>query len=62
MPKRGADAFYTKPETCIRTKEFFRPYFDNAPVYGYGPSLEEFTRDTPLTVGTVEQVIERTLG
>ena len=22
----------------------FRPYFDNAPVYGHGPSLEEFTR------------------
>ena len=21
----------------------FRPYFDNAPVYGHGPSLEEFT-------------------
>ncbi|WP_265444290.1 LLM class flavin-dependent oxidoreductase [Flexivirga meconopsidis] len=40
----------------------FRPYFDNAPVYGHGPSLESFTRDTPLTVGTPEQVIERTLG
>ena len=22
----------------------FRPYFDNAPVYGHGPSLEDFTR------------------
>ena len=21
----------------------FRPYFDNAPVYGHGPSLEDFT-------------------
>ena len=40
----------------------FRPYFDRAPVYGGGPSLEEFTRATPLTVGTPEQVIERTLG
>ncbi|MCG7303735.1 LLM class flavin-dependent oxidoreductase [Pseudoglutamicibacter albus] len=49
-------------ETEKKAKEFFRPYFDNAPVYGYGPSLEEFTRDTPLTVGTVEHVIERTLG
>ncbi|MDG4832596.1 LLM class flavin-dependent oxidoreductase [Solwaraspora sp. WMMD1047] len=39
----------------------FRPYFDNAPVYGHGPSLEEFTEQTPLTVGTPEQVIERTL-
>src|ERR1700712_2778842 len=40
----------------------FRPYFDNAPVYGHGPSLEEFTAQTPLTVGTVEDVVERTLG
>lgn len=40
----------------------FRPYFDNAPVYGHGPSLEEFTDMTPLTVGSPEQVIERTLG
>jgi putative FMN-dependent luciferase-like monooxygenase len=40
----------------------FRPYFDNAPVYGHGPSLEEFTRDTPLTVGSPDQVIEKTLG
>jgi putative FMN-dependent luciferase-like monooxygenase len=39
----------------------FRPYFDNAPVYGHGPSLEEFVRDTPLTVGTPEQVVEKTL-
>lgn len=40
----------------------FRPYFDNAPVYGGGPSLEDFSRQTPLTVGSPEQVIERTLG
>ena len=40
----------------------FRPYFDNAPVYGHGPSLEDFTEQTPLTVGSPQQVIERTLG
>ncbi|RZU54569.1 putative FMN-dependent luciferase-like monooxygenase [Krasilnikovia cinnamomea] len=40
----------------------FRPYFDNAPVYGHGPSLEEFTEQTPLTVGSPQQVIDRTLG
>jgi putative FMN-dependent luciferase-like monooxygenase len=39
----------------------FRPYFDHAPVYGYGPSLEEFTEQTPLTVGSPQQVIEETL-
>ncbi|KQQ95623.1 5,10-methylene tetrahydromethanopterin reductase [Leifsonia sp. Leaf325] len=37
----------------------FRPYFDNAPVYGHGPSLEEFTEMTPLTVGSPQQVIDR---
>jgi putative FMN-dependent luciferase-like monooxygenase len=40
----------------------FRPYFDNAPVYGHGPSLEEFMAQTPLTVGSPDQVIERTLS
>ncbi len=39
----------------------FRPYFDNAPVYGHGPSLEDFTSQTPLTVGSPQQVIDRTL-
>jgi putative FMN-dependent luciferase-like monooxygenase len=40
----------------------FRPYFDVAPVYGHGPSLEDFMAQTPLTVGSPQQVIERTLG
>jgi putative FMN-dependent luciferase-like monooxygenase len=40
----------------------FRPYFDHAPVYGGGPSLEDYMAQTPLTVGTPDQVIERTLG
>ena len=37
----------------------FRPYFDNAPVYGHGPSMEDFTAQTPLTVGSPQQVIDR---
>jgi len=40
----------------------FRPYFDNAPVYGGGPSMEDFTRETPLTVGSPQQVIDRYAG
>src|SRR3954470_19772024 len=39
----------------------FRPYFDNAPVYGHGPSLEDFSAATPLTVGSPQQVIDRYL-
>ncbi|MEV4733710.1 LLM class flavin-dependent oxidoreductase [Saccharopolyspora sp. NPDC049426] len=40
----------------------FRPYFDNAPVYGGGPSLEDFSQATPLTVGSPQQVVDRTLS
>ncbi len=40
----------------------FRPYFDNAPVYGHGPTLEEFAEQTPLTVGSPQQVIDRYAG
>jgi putative FMN-dependent luciferase-like monooxygenase len=52
---------YMRPESQVAIREF-RPYFDHAPVYGGGPSLEDFMAQTPLTVGTPEQVIERTLG
>ena len=40
----------------------FRPYFDNAPVYGHGPSLEDFTSQTPLTVGSPQELIDKTLS
>ncbi|MFC7267985.1 LLM class flavin-dependent oxidoreductase [Microbacterium fluvii] len=40
----------------------FRPYFDAAPVYGHGPSLEDFSQMTPLTVGSPQQVIDRYAG
>ncbi|MEU9002678.1 LLM class flavin-dependent oxidoreductase [Streptomyces sp. NPDC048551] len=56
----GGQAFMRKnSQDAVRE---FRPYFDNAPVYGHGPSLEEFTSQTPLTVGSPQQVIERTLS
>lgn len=42
-------------------KKEFRPYFDNAPVYGHGPSMEDFTAQTPLTVGSPQELIEKTL-
>jgi len=50
--------FFARPRAEDAVREF-RPYFDNAPVYGHGPSLEEFSRTTPLTVGTPQQVVER---
>ncbi|MES2169604.1 MAG: LLM class flavin-dependent oxidoreductase [Actinomycetota bacterium] len=53
----GGQAFMAKnSQDAVKQ---FRPYFDNAPVYGHGPSLEEFTELTPLTVGSPQQVIDR---
>jgi putative FMN-dependent luciferase-like monooxygenase len=49
---------FIRPNSQDAVREF-RPYFNNAPVYGHGPSLEEFSGDTPLTVGSPQQVIER---
>ena len=53
--------FYLAKDSQQAVREF-RPYFDVAPVYGHGPSLEEFSTETPLTVGSPQQVIDRTLG
>jgi putative FMN-dependent luciferase-like monooxygenase len=39
----------------------FRPYFDNSPIYGHGPSLEQTMADTPLVAGSPQQVIDRTM-
>ena len=56
----GGQAFMArKSQDAVKQ---FRPYFDNAPVYGHGPSLEEFMAGTPLSVGSPQQVIEKTLG
>ncbi|WP_394262884.1 LLM class flavin-dependent oxidoreductase [Trueperella sp.] len=53
--------FYMAKDSQTAKREF-RPYFDNAPVYGHGPSMEDFTSQTPLTVGSPQEVIDRTLG
>ncbi|MFP4310692.1 MAG: LLM class flavin-dependent oxidoreductase [Nitriliruptoraceae bacterium] len=52
---------FARPRSQDAVAEF-RPYFDVAPVYGHGPSLEEFTASTPLTVGSPQQIIERYAG
>lgn len=49
---------FVRPNSQDAVREF-RPYFNDAPVYGGGPSLEDFTRETPLTVGSPQQVIDR---
>ena len=53
----GGQVFMAATEA--EAKRVYRPYFDNAPVYGHGPSLEDFSEMTPLTVGSPQQVIDR---
>ncbi|MCT1368047.1 MULTISPECIES: LLM class flavin-dependent oxidoreductase [Kocuria] len=53
--------FFMRPNSQDARREF-RPYFDNAPVYGHGPTMEEFTDQTPLTVGSPQEVLEKTLS
>ena len=55
----GGQAFIGK--TSQEAKAQFRPYFNEAPVYGHGPTLEEFSDQTPLSVGSVQEVIDKTL-
>jgi putative FMN-dependent luciferase-like monooxygenase len=39
----------------------YRPYFDHSPVMGGGPSLEQYMQETPLSVGSPQEVIDKTL-
>jgi putative FMN-dependent luciferase-like monooxygenase len=55
----GGQAYIAK--NSQDAKREFRPYFNEAPVYGHGPSMEEFEELTPLTVGSPQEVIDKTL-
>ena len=56
----GGQAFIAKKSQDAFKQ--FRPYFDNAPVYGNGPTMEDFAAQTPLSVGSPQEVIEKTLS
>src|SRR5579859_7828160 len=55
----GGQAYLAK--NSQNAKNEFRPYFNAAPVYGNGPSMEDFAEMTPLTVGSPQEVIDKTL-
>ena len=40
----------------------FRPYFEGSPIYGTSYALEDYMTATPLSVGSPQQVIEKTLS
>ena len=55
----GGQAYIAKnSQDAVRE---FRPYFNEAPVYGHGPSMEDFMESTPLSVGIPQEVIDKTL-
>jgi putative FMN-dependent luciferase-like monooxygenase len=56
----GGQAFMRSNSQAAKAE--FRPYFDNAPVYGHGPSMEDFTDQTPLAVGSPQEVIDKYAG
>ena len=52
---------FMRPNSQDAIREF-RPYFDHAPVYGGSMSLEDYMAQTPMTIGSPQEVIDRTLG
>ncbi|AUG78385.1 5,10-methylene tetrahydromethanopterin reductase [Kitasatospora sp. MMS16-BH015] len=52
---------FMRPRSQDAIREF-RPYFDNSPVYRGGPSLEETMEQTPISVGSPQEIIEKTLS
>lgn len=55
----GGHAFIARRSQDAVTR--FRPYFEGSPIYGTSYRLEDFMRGTPLSVGSPQEVIEKTL-
>ena len=55
----GGQAFIAeRSQDAVRR---FRPYFEGSPIYGTSYRLEDFMHGTPLSVGSPQEVIEKTL-
>ena len=55
----GGQAYIAKNSQDAVRK--FRPYFEGSPIYGKSYRLEDFMHGTPLSVGSPQEVIEKTL-
>src|SRR4051812_12271292 len=55
----GGQAFIAKRSQDAVTA--FRPYFEGTPIYGASYRLEDYMRGTPTSVGSPQEVIEKTL-
>jgi putative FMN-dependent luciferase-like monooxygenase len=56
----GGHAFIAKRSQDAVSK--FRPYFEGSPIYGTSYSLDDYRTATPLSVGSPQEVIEKTLS
>ncbi len=55
----GGHAFIAKrSQDAIRA---YRPYFEGSPIYGQSYQLEDYMHGTPMSVGSPQEVIEKTL-
>src|ERR1700751_959530 len=55
----GGHAFIAKrSQDAVRP---FRPYFEGSPIYGTSYRLEDYMAATPMSVGSPQEVIEKTL-
>ena len=55
----GVHAFIAKrSQDAVRQ---FRPYFEGSPIYGTSYGLEDYMHGTPMSVGSPQEVIEKTL-
>ncbi|MVU80688.1 LLM class flavin-dependent oxidoreductase [Nocardia sp. ET3-3] len=55
----GGHAFIAeRSQDAIAT---YRPYFEGSPIYGRSYSLESYMADTPMSVGSPQQIIDKTL-
>ncbi len=55
----GGQAFIAK--NSQDAYERFRPFFEGNPIYGTSYGLEEYARSTPLSVGSPQEIIDKTL-
>lgn len=55
----GGHAFIARDSQDAHAR--FRPFFEGNPIYGSSYSLEEYARNTPLSVGSPQEIIDKTL-
>lgn len=58
----GVGAQLYVADTKEKAMEQYRPYYESSPVYGGGATLEDMTEQTPLFVGSPQEIIDRTMG